>query len=521
MNLKLLRVSPGRLSSVIPAKVGIQRIRNSEVPHARENLIAPRLLSKLLLLAFATLAGCAVGPDYKRPEAPVTDQFKEAGDWKQAEPRDLTSKANWWEVFGDSALNELEAQVNISNQNVKVAEAQYQQARALVRSARANYYPTITAQAGATKSDFGTGVAKSGTSTGTATGTSVSSTGRSYSATADVSWELDIWGRLRRATESNITAAQASEADLKFAQLSAQAELATDYFNLQVAMATKDLLERTVDAYQETVRLTTNRYNAGVVGRSDVVQAQVQLKSAQAELIDVESTRAIYEHAIAVLVGKAPAQFKLPEMPAVQSPPDIPLALPSQVIEQRPDVSAAERRVASANAEIGVARAAFFPQLTLSATGGYRNSSTVDLFSLPNRFWSIGPALAETIFDGGARRAESARVRAAYDQSVAQYRQTVLSGFQEVEDNLSTIRVLNDEAQVEDEAVQLARESVRLMTNQYKAGTVAYLDVVTTQATLYANERTALALQGRRFTASVALIKALGGGWDESELKKP
>lgn len=475
----------------------------------------------MTILLYATLCGCAVGPDYKRPEPPMTEQFKEAGDWKQAEPRDDAARGNWWEVFGDSALNDLEAQVNVSNQNVKAAEAQYRQARALVQSARANYFPKLSVQAGATRSESGSGAAKTGTSTGTATDVSVSNTGRSYSATSNASWEADVWGRLQRTTESNIGNAQASEADLRFAQLSAQAELATDYFSLQVARAQKDLLERTVNAYQEAVRLTTNRYNAGVVGRSDVVQAQAQWKSAQAELIDVESQRAAFEHAIAVLVGKAPAQFTLPEMPAVKLPPEIPLALPSQVIEQRPDVAASERRVAAANAGIGIARAAFFPQLTLSATGGYRNSSTVDLFSLPNRFWSIGPALVETIFDGGARRAESARARAAYDQSVAQYRQTVLSGFQEVEDNLSTIKVLTNEAQVEDEAVQLARESVRLMTNQYKAGTVAYLDVVTTQATLYANERTALALQGRRFTASVALIKALGGGWDESQLQKP
>ena len=478
--------------------------------------MAPSLLRILLLVECCVLSGCAVGPDYRRPAAPVPQTFKEAGEWKVAEPQDERSRGAWWKIFGDRQLDELESQVNISNQNVLAAEAQFREARALVREARAAYFPTLSAQASATRSDAGSGVQRVSTVNNNI---ATSGIGDSYIAQLNGSWEADVWGRLRRSTEASVATAQASAADLSAARLSAQAELATDYFSLLVTDAQQRLLERTVDAYQETVRLTDNRYKAGVAMRSDVVQAQAQLKSAQAQLIDVQAQRAQYEHAIAVLIGKSPAEFTLAAADSVAPPPDIPLTLPSAVLEQRPDIAAAERRVAAANAQIGVARSAFFPQLTLSAAGGYRSSTTVDLFTLPNRFWSLGPALAATLFDGGARRAESARVRAAYDASVAQYRQAVLAGFQAVEDNLANLRVLANEAQVQEEAVQLARESVRLTTNQYKAGTITYLEVVTVQATLYSNERTALGLLGRRLDAAVGLVTALGGGWDAANLQ--
>ena len=478
--------------------------------------MAASVLRTLLAIECCVLAGCAVGPDYHRPAAPVPQTFKEAGQWKVAEPQDQQSRGAWWKVFDDRQLDELESQVDISNQNVLAAEAQFRQARALVRASRSAYFPTLAAQASATRSDAGSGAQRVSTINNTVI---VNGTSNSYIAELNASWEADVWGRLRRSTESSVATAQASAADLSAARLSAQAELATDYFLLRVTDAQKHLLERTVDAYRDTVRLTDNRYQAGVAMRSDVVQAQAQLKSAQAQLIDVQAQRAQYEHAIAVLMGKSPAEFTLDAADEVAPPPDIPLTLPSAVLEQRPDIAAAERRVAAANAQIGVARSAFFPQLTLSAAGGYRSSTTLDLFTLPNRFWSLGPALAETLFDGGARRAESARVRAAYDASVAQYRQTVLTGFQAVEDNLANLRVLADEAQVQDEAVQLARESVRLTTNQYKAGTLTYLEVVTVQATLYSNERTAVGLLGRRLSAAVGLVTALGGGWDAANLK--
>ncbi|HYM34045.1 MAG TPA: efflux transporter outer membrane subunit [Steroidobacteraceae bacterium] len=469
----------------------------------------------VLGLAAAFIAGCAVGPNYKRPVVEVPPKFKEAGDWKPAEPKDTAIPTTWWDSFNDPTLNELENQVEVSNQNLRVSEAQYRQARAQVGSARAAYFPTFDVKGAETR---GENALQSGASSA-ATGTS-GSTGKiqtTYSATAEANWEIDLWGSLRRSTESARANAQASAADLAGVRLSMQSELANDYFNLRVVDAQQQLLERTVSAYEETVRLTQNRYNAGVAMRSDVVQAQAQLKSAQAQLIDIAVQRAQFEHAIAVLVGKPPAAFTLTATDKIATLPETPQTVPSSLLEQRPDIAGAERRVASANAQIGVARAAFFPQLTLSGSGGYRSSSTANLFSLPNRFWSLGPGLAETLFNGGARIAANERAVAAYDQSVAQYRQTVLGGFQEVEDNLAELRVLGEEAQVESEAVELARESVRLVTNQYKAGTVAYLNVVNAQTTLYADERTLLTLQGRRFTAYINLVKALGGGWNSSQ----
>ena len=469
--------------------------------------MAQKFITVVISVVFYIAGGCAVGPDYKRPQTTVPAAFKEAGDWKVAEPKDGAVHSAWWRDFGDQTLDKLELQLEVSNQSLHAAEAQYRQARALVRAARSAFFPTIGVQGAVTRSEGSIGNAAS-------TDNKVINT---YGASADLNWELDLWGRIRRGSEAARASAQAGAADLAGARLSLQAELATDYFNLRIVDAQKKLLERTVAAYEETVRLTQNRYDAGVVMRSDVVQAQVQLKSAQAQLIDVSADRAQLEHAIALLLGKPPSDFSLASVEAEIALPATPQTVPSDLLEQRPDIAGAERRVASANAQIGVARSAYFPQLTLSGSGGYRNTVFADLFSLPSRIWSVGPALAETLFDGDARRAESERTKAAYDESVAQYRQTVLTGFQEVEDNLAALRILADEAQIESEAVDLARESVRLITNQYKAGTVAYIDVVNLQATLYTNERTALALQGRRITAHINLVKALGGGWNQTQ----
>jgi NodT family efflux transporter outer membrane factor (OMF) lipoprotein len=331
-------------------------------------------------------------------------------------------------------------------------------------------------------------------------------------------WEADLWGRLRRGVESSQASAQASAADLAAARLSAQAELASNYFQLRILDGQKQLLDDTVAAFQKTLDLTKNRYVAGVAAKVDVVQAETQLKSTRAQAIDLGVQRAQLEHAIAILIGKQPAEFSVAPVPLVATMPRIPAGLPSELLERRPDVAAAERRAAAANAQIGVAKAAYFPSLTLSASGGYRSASASDLFTAPSRFWSIGPALAQSIFDAGLRRAQTEQAIAAYEATVAQYRQAVLAGFQEVEDNLAALRILEEEAQVQEEAARAARESVVLTTNQYKAGIVSYVNVVTVQTTQLNNERTAVGILGRRLVAAVNLVKALGGGWSAAEL---
>jgi NodT family efflux transporter outer membrane factor (OMF) lipoprotein len=332
------------------------------------------------------------------------------------------------------------------------------------------------------------------------------------------SWEVDLWGRVRRSVEAGEASWQASAAQLEAARLSARSALAQNYFLLRVADSTQQLLADTVAAYQRSLELTRNRYAAGVVARVDVVQAEVQLKSAQAQLIDLGVNRAQLEHAIALLVGEAPAKFAVAPAPLALKMPDIPLALPSALLERRPDIAAAERNMAAANAQIGVAKAAFFPTLTLTGSTGFRSTTFADLLTAPSRFWSIGGALAQAVFDAGLRRAQTDQAIAAYDADVATYRQTVLIAFQEVEDNLAALRILEQEASVQDEVVQGARQAVELTVNQYRAGIVSYLNVITAQATLLANERAAADIRGRRLTASVALIKALGGGWTSEEL---
>jgi NodT family efflux transporter outer membrane factor (OMF) lipoprotein len=460
-----------------------------------------------LSVTAALITACNVGPDYVRPAVETPAAFKESQGWKLAQPRDNLPRDRWWEVFGDPILNELVAQVDINNQNIKVAEANLRQARALTAQARSGFFPTVTANATATRG----AASGSGRSIGTASGTGA--VANVYNVSLDATWELDLWGRVRRSVESSEASEQASAADLESAKLSARAEVVTDYLLLRVQDADIELLRNTAGAYDKSLQLTKNQYAVGVAGRSDVVLAETQLKSTQAQAINAGVQRAQLEHAIAVLIGKPPSEFSIAPAPVNKVFPDIPVGVPSELLERRPDIAAAERSTAAANAQIGVAEAAFYPTLTLSATGGFASSSIANLFSLPNRYWSVGAALAQTLFDGGFRQAQTAQAIAAYDGSVASYRQTVLTAFQDVEDNLAALRLLEEEAGVQDEAVKAARESVTITTNQYRAGTANYLAVVVVQAAALNNERTAVTILGQRFTASVALIKALGGGW--------
>ena len=462
----------------------------------------------------ALLAGCAVGPDYARPSMELPQAYKEDGPWKVAAPGQIDSNQRWWEAYGDPILNELIAQANAANQNIRQSEAQYRQAQAAAQIARASLWPSVGASAGAARAQ-----------------TNTNGTQRladAYTVGLNASWEADIWGRIRRGAEAGDAGAQASAASLAAARLSIQATLAQDYLQLRVTDLQKDLYRRTVDAYARSFQLTTHQYEAGTALRSDVAQAETQLRSAQAQLIDLDATRNQLEHAIAILLGRAPAAFTLPALPATAagdkgldgnaqrlqaSLPQIPTGLPSDLLERRPDIANAERLAAAANANIGVARAAYFPTLTLSAGGGYSSMAFSQLFDTPSRVWSLGAALAATLFDGGARSARNDQAVAVYDAAVAQYKQTVLGGLQEVEDNLSTLRVLDQESTVQAQAVQAAQLSERLALSQYQAGTATYLSVATAQAAALTNQRSAVTLLGRQLVASVALIKATGGGW--------
>ncbi|WP_339524982.1 efflux transporter outer membrane subunit [Pseudomonas sp. EA_35y_Pfl2_R111] len=469
-----------------------------------------------LLTLSLLLGGCAIGPDYQRPQLQTPAQFKQIEGWTQAKPGDVLERGSWWQLYGDAELNALVERLNISNQSLAASEAQYRQARALVRGARAAFYPSLSSSAGATRSSQGSGSNNNIGSTTASTG----DISKSYELGLNATWELDIWGKLRRSLESSRAGFEASAADLAALKLSLQAELVQNYLQLRVLDDQQRLLDSTVAAYARSLKLTENQYNAGIVPKSDVSQALTQLKSTQAQAIDLQWQRAQLEHAIAVLVGVPPSELSIAVREKLPALPEIPVALPSLLLERRPDVAAAERRVIAANAEIGVAEAAWYPDLTISASGGYRGSSFADWIDLPNRFWSLGPQLALTLFDGGARSAELERSEAAYDQTVAQYRQSVLDSFREVEDTLVQLRVLEQEAVIQQEALDAARESLRLIENQYRAGTVDFNSVVNVQATALSNERTNLSLLGSRLTASVQLIAALGGGW-QGELEVP
>ena len=460
---------------------------------------------------FAFLAGCAAGPDYVRPQIEAPAQFKEMQGWQQAEPRDALPRGSWWTMFGDRELDALMARVDLSNQTLRAAEARFRQSRALADQARAALFPALSANGSATRSKSPSLSNQPSFAVGAV---------NNYNVALNTSWELDVWGRVRRSVEAGEASWQASAAELEAARLSAYAALAQNYFALRVADATRQVLEDTVAAYERTLELTRNRYAAGVVARVDVVQAEVQWKSALAQLIDVGVERAQLEHAIALLVGEAPAAFSIERASFAASMPAIPVGLPSELLERRPDIAAAERNAAAANARIGVAQAAFFPAITLSGAAGFRSTDSANLFTTPSRFWSLGAALAQAVFDGGLREAQKQQAIAVYDEDAATYRQTVLTAFQEVEDNLAALRILDEEARLQDEVVQAARHALELTTNQYKAGIVSYLNVISAQTTLLTNERTAASLLGRRLTASVALVKASGGGWSAESLPR-
>lgn len=471
-------------------------------------------LRPLALLAMAlSLSACTLGPDYQRPDVPMAAEFKQAEGWKVAAPADALQRGEWWTLYGDAELNSLVGRLNVSNQNLAAAEAQYRQARALVRGARSQLFPTIGGSGGVTRG--GQGSTSNSTIQNQARGIS-----ESYSLGLDASWELDLWGRLRRNLEANQASMQASAADLAAVRLSLQSELVQTYLRLRVMDEQQRLLDQTVEAFARSLRLTENQYRAGIVPKSDATQALTQLRSTEAQAIDLRWQRAQMEHAVAVLIGVPPSELSITERDQIPALPVVPLALPSQLLERRPDVASAERQVIAANAQIGVAEAAWYPDLTLSASGGYRNSSFSNLVSVPNRFWSLGPQLAMTLFDFGGRRAGLEQAEASYDQTVANYRQTVLNSFREVEDNLVQLRVLGEEAVVQQQALEAAQESLRLIENQYRAGTVDFLSVATVQTTALNNERTNLTLLGDRLAASVQLIAALGGGWDEEVLQR-
>jgi NodT family efflux transporter outer membrane factor (OMF) lipoprotein len=468
------------------------------------------------LLGSVALAACAVGPNYHRPAAADPQRFKEAEGWKPAEPREAASGTDWWSIYGDATLDELEKQIDISNQNLKASEAAWRQATALVSQARAGLFPTIGVSATATRSG-GPGGRATGASTG-GTVTPLSHPVNEFELFGTASWDIDIWGKIRRTIESDVANAQASEADLAAARLSAQAALATDYIQLRVADEQKQLLDKTVEGYKRSLEITENQYHVGVVAKADVITAQTQLGGAQSQQIAIGVTRATLEHAIAVLIGKAPADFSLPPATLGATVPVVPAGLPSTLLERRPDIAGAERRMAASNAQIGVAIAAYFPDLTLTGNYGFASNVVSGLLRAPNNFWSVGAAASDTLLDFGARPAQVRQARAAYDATVANYRQTVLTAFQQVEDELATLRILEQQVDVQEQTVKSADLSVQLTLNQYRAGTVAYTSVVTAQAIALGDAQTLLTIRQNRLVASVALIQALGGGWDATSI---
>ena len=466
-------------------------------------------------LAAGLLAGgCAVGPDYRRPPAVAASggtpaAFKEQGDWKVGQPQDERARGAWWAVFKDQQLDELERQVAVSNENLKGAEAGFRLAYALLDAARAGFSPTGTVGAGAQRSGQGgiQGPPDGGMHTGS-----------QFDLNTGASWTLDLWGRIRRNVENAGDNAQASVGDLASARLSAQGALAQAYYQLRTADQLARLLEATVVAYARALEITVNQHNVGVVSRADVAQAQAQLEGVRAQLMNVAIGRAQDEHAIAVLIGKPPTAFSLAKGADLGEVPAIPFVVPSALLERRPDIASAERRMAAANAQIGVAISAYYPTLTLSASWDSTSATIGSLLRAANGLWSFGPQLAETVFDGGLRDAQVAQARAGYDQSVATYRQTVLTAFQQVEDQLVALRVLTEQATVQARAVSAADDAEQLILNQYKAGTVAYTSVVSAQTVALGDRQSALVLKQQRLLAAVQLIQALGGGWDPAEL---
>jgi NodT family efflux transporter outer membrane factor (OMF) lipoprotein len=476
-------------------------------------LLEPRRIPWLMILsavAVLEISGCTVGPKYKRPAAEVPTAYKELSNWKQAQPNDQNLGGNWWEMFQDPQLNALELQVNVSNQNLKAAEAQYTQARALVRYNRAAYFPTITAGASATRNRISQnrplGLASNG------------ATYNDFQIPLELSYEVDVWGRVRRTVESSREQAQASAADLATVNLSIHSQLALDYFQARVLDAEEQLLNSTVTQYEQALELIETRFAGGIASDLEVQQARTQLETTRAQAIDVGVARAQFEHAVAILIGKPPAEFSLAALPLTTPPPSIPAGVPSELLERRPDIAAAERRMASANAQIGVATAAYYPTISLGATGGFESGIISTLISGPSVLWSMGGSAIAPIFDAGRRRANVDQATAFYDQTVANYRETVLTGFQQVEDNLAALRILENEAQVQERAVVAAQKYLELANTRYAGGVTSYLEVTTAQSAALSDELTAVNILGRRMVDAVALVQALGGGWERSSL---
>jgi NodT family efflux transporter outer membrane factor (OMF) lipoprotein len=480
-----------------------------------------KLGSPLLLVVL--MCGCTVGPKYHVPPTPAPPAYKEmtpsdlkqTEGWKEAQPQDSALHGKWWEIFGDSELNALEEQVNISNQNIAASFASFMQARALVHQARSQYFPTVTTSPSITTN-------RTFSASSSSSGSSVSAVEYpEYSLPFDASWTPDLFGRIRNTVRSNVASAQASAADVENTRLTAQAEVAVDYYELRTQDALKQLLDSTVVAYRESLNLTQALYETGIDNDEAVAQAETQLETTEAQDTNLGIARAQYEHAIALLVGQPASTFSIPAAPLQAKPPAIPFGVPSQLLERRPDIAANERLMAQANAQIGIAKAAYFPTVTLSGTAGFESTSITNWLTWPARFWSAGPALAETLFDAGLRRATVQQYQAAFDQTVANYRQTVLTAFQQVEDNLAALRILSQEIQQQDAAVKSAQRNLSVATDRFKLGLDPYLNVITAQTALLSNQQTAVNLRMQQMTSSVQLIEALGGGWDNTQLPSP
>lgn len=481
-----------------------------------------RFVSIAVSLAAVLLSGCMVGPKYVKPLAPTAPVYKEqapssfndGAEWKQARPGDQANRGDWWEIFRDPELNSLEDQLTSANQDLRQAEARLREARAQIQFNRAALAPTISTAPSVTNERlsanqpyFPSGLANNGTG--------------NFSLPFDLSYEVDLWGRVRRTINVSREEAQATAADLETARLSLHAELAIDYFELRSADAQKQLLDDTVTDYTNALQLTQNRFEGGAAPMSDVAQAQTQLDAARVQDTDIAVSRAQFEHAIAVLIGQPPAKFTLAPAPSMALHlPNIPVGLPSELLERRPDIAAEERRVAEANEQIGIARAAFFPTLMIGATGGFQGTTISNWLNWPSRLWAIGPQFSQTLFDNGRRKATSAAATANYDSLVAGYRQATLNAFQEVEDNLVTLSVLEKEADQQHQATASAQQSLQLFTNRYEGGVDNYLQVITAQTVTLANERNDIDIQRRRMDASVLLVKAVGGGWSASQLPR-
>jgi NodT family efflux transporter outer membrane factor (OMF) lipoprotein len=472
--------------------------------------------------ALLLLAGCMVGPQYKRPDAATAPAFKEASPaaasdgWKPGQPSDQKLKGDWWRLYQDPQLDALEVQVDAANQTLKAAEANFNAARTAIGYARSNEAPTIgvnpyvgSLRESANSPYFLSSLANNG--------------GGNFILPFDLNYEIDLWGRIRRGVTAAREQAQASAADLESARLSLHAELATDYFGLRSADEQAKLLDDTIQAYQSALELTQQRFTGGLALQSDVTQAEAQLEQTRVQRSDVDVQRTQFEHAIAVLIGEPPAQLTIPPSPISLHPPQLPAipgVLPSDLLERRPDIAADERRMAAANEQIGIAKAAYYPSLSLNAVVGLQGTTASNWFTWPSRFWAVGPSVSETIFDGGRRRATTQRTRAEYDATVANYRQTTLSAFQQVEDNLAALRILQTESEQQHHATTAALETLQTFEGRYAGGLDLYLEVITSQTTALADQRNEIDIMRRRLDASVLLIKALGGGWDAQQLPK-